>query len=122
VLDRQCVRCHQVGTAGAKFDLTPNRSYESLVGHGNPSLKEIVVARYKEQRSRAGQCEARMNPVLQLLRRGHHDVQLSGYDWNRLITWMDTLGQRSGHFSKEQEAQLRQLRQKMAPLLERSSP
>ena len=59
-----------------------------------------------------------MNPVLQLLRGGHHDVQLAPDDWSRLATWMDTLGQRSGSFSRAQEAELVELRQRLVGMLE----
>ena len=118
VLDRQCVNCHRPGTDGAKFDLTAAKSYDSLVNFGTPSLKEVVIARYQEQRSKAGECEAQTNAVLRLLRQGHYDVQLTPDDWSRLITWMDTLGQRAGHFSPQQEEQLRQLRHKLAGILE----
>lgn len=117
MLERRCVSCHRPGTDGAKFDLTEGCSYEALVGYGSPSLKELVIQRYKEQRSVAGQCEASMNPVLKLLQRGHYKVQLNPDDWSRLITWMDTLGQRSGSFSAEQEAELRALRERLAGLL-----
>jgi hypothetical protein len=117
VLDQRCVSCHQPGQTGSKFDLTPDRSYQSLVSFGSPSLKELVVARYREQRSKVGQCEARMNPVLKLLQQGHYDVALSADDWARLVTWMDTLGQRAGHFSPEQEQQLCELRGRLAGLL-----
>ncbi|MHB8866878.1 MAG: HzsA-related protein, partial [Pirellulaceae bacterium] len=117
VLDRQCVHCHKPGTDGADFDLTAARSYEAMVGFGAPSLKDLVIQRYHEQRSVAGQCEASMNPVLKLLRQGHYDVSLNADDWSRLITWMDTLGQRSGSFSPEQEQQLRAFREQMAELL-----
>jgi hypothetical protein len=117
VLDRQCVRCHQPGAQDEKFDLRPPQSYERMVNYGSPSLKETVVARYKEQRSQVGACEATLNPVLKLLRRGHYDAQLTSDDWDRLITWMDTLGQRAGHFSPEQERELEKLRQQLAGLL-----
>jgi mono/diheme cytochrome c family protein len=118
VLDRKCVNCHKPDAEGASFDLTDASSYDSLVNFGTPSLKEIVIARYREQRSKVGECEARMNSVLQLLQEGHYDVQLSDDDWSRLITWMDTLGQRAGHFSDQQKERLQQLRQKLAGLLE----
>ncbi len=121
VLDRQCVSCHQPGTEGARFDLTAARSYDSMVGYGSPSLKDMVTARYREQRSVAGQCEASANPLLQLLRQGHYDVHLTADDWSRLVTWMDTLGQRSGSFSAEQEGQLRELRERLSPLLAKPS-
>lgn len=122
VLDRQCVACHKPGTDGARFDLTSAKSYDTLVSHGAPSLKDLVIQHYREQKSVAGQCEARMNPVLQLLRSGHYDVQFTDDDWSRLITWMDTMGQRSGSYSPEQAEQLRQLRQRMAALLTEPRP
>jgi hypothetical protein len=118
VLDRQCVRCHKPGTEGSQFDVTPAKSYLTLVNSGAPSLKEVVVARYREQRSLAGACEARVNPVLKLLKKGHYDVKLSADEWSRLVTWMDTLGQRAGHFSPEQAQQLRDLRRKLANLMQ----
>jgi hypothetical protein len=118
VLDRQCVRCHKPGTEGSQFDVTPAKSYLTLVNSGAPSLKEVVVARYREQRSLAGACEARVNPVLKLLKKGHYDVKLSADEWSRLVTWMDTLGQRAGHFSPEQAQQLRDLRRRLANLMQ----
>ena len=117
VLERHCVACHRPGTKGEKFNLTAARSYETMVGYGSPSLKDLVILRYREQRSTAGQCEGRMNPLLKLLKRGHYDVKVPPEDSLRLVTWMDTLGQRSGSFSRDQESQLRALRQSMAGML-----
>jgi mono/diheme cytochrome c family protein len=116
VLDRHCVACHRPGTKGEKFNLTAARSYDAMVGYGSPSLKDLVILRYREQRSMAGQCEARMNPVLKLVKQGHYDAKLPPEDLSRLITWMDTLGQRSGSFSRAQELELRKLRESMARL------
>lgn len=118
VLDRLCVTCHRPGGQGEKLDLTPARSYEAMVGYGAPSLRDLVLQHFHEQRSTAGQCEARMNPVRQLLQRGHHHVHLAPDDWSRLITWMDTLGQRSGSFSRAQETELVDLRQRLVGMLE----
>jgi hypothetical protein len=118
VLERHCVACHRPGTSGAKFDLRGDHSYQAMVGYGSPSLKDLVIQRYHEQRSTAGQCEARMNPMLKLLARGHYGVKLSADDLARLVTWMDTTGQRSGSFSRAQEEQLRKLRRSLAEMLE----
>ena len=65
MLDRQCVACHKPGTKGEKFDLTPARSYEAMTGYGSPSLKDIVIARYREQRSKAGAMRGADEPLLQ---------------------------------------------------------
>jgi mono/diheme cytochrome c family protein len=118
VLDRQCAGCHRPGGKDAKFDLTASKSYDAMVSYGSPSLKDIVVARWREQRSTAGACEARLSPVLKLIKAGHYDAKLSPSDWDALATWMDTLGQRTGHFSPQQEEELRRLRQSMASVLD----
>jgi len=118
VLDRLCVSCHQPGGSAPNLDLTPAKSYEAMVGHGSPSLRDVVLQRFHEQRSTAGQCEASVSPVLRLLRRGHQGVEPTADDWSRLITWMDTLGQRSGSFSPAQEVALVDLKQRLAPILE----
>ncbi len=55
--------------------------------------------------------------LLALLRKGHYDVKLDTDDWQRLITWMDTYGQRQGAFSRDQEEELRRLRHRVANLL-----
>jgi len=81
------------------------------------SLQEHVMARYLEGRSIPGAGAAQQSPLVQLLKAGHYDVQLRRDAWERLFTWMDTYGQRQGHFSPEQERELRQLRQRMAALL-----
>ena len=54
VLDRRCVSCHQPAAEGQEFDLTPAKSYDNLVSFGSPSLKDLVITRWKEQRSTAG--------------------------------------------------------------------
>ena len=60
-----------------------------------------------------------MSPLLALLEEGHHDVQLNADDKDRLITWMDTYAQRAGSYSRDQEEELRRLRDEWAPFLTR---
>ena len=117
VLEKHCVECHRPDGRDPKFDLTAAKSYDSLVGYGKPSLRDHVTLRYNEGRSVAGACAAMMSPLVKLLDAGHYGVKLTHDDRDRLITWMDTYGQRLGHFSDEQEEELRQLRQKMAAML-----
>ena len=102
---------------GAEFDLTAARSYDSLVGYGDPSLKTHVVTRHRQGRSIAGACAARRSPLLALLAKRHYNVELAPDDRQRLITWMDTYAQRLGSFSEDQEEQLRRLRDQMASIL-----
>ena len=119
VLDRHCVRCHNPqgdAKAVAKLNLTPGQSYAALLNYGSPSLRSHVGGRYGEGRSVVGQGAALTSPVLAHLRKGHQRVQLDPDAWDRLITWIDTYGQRQGSFSPEQEQRLRDLRQRLAPL------
>jgi hypothetical protein len=114
VMEKHCTGCHKPGAEGAKFDLTAEKAYDSLVNHGEPSLTTHVMSRYRQGFSTAGACAAKMNPLVKLLDAGHYDVRLAPDDWDRLITWLDTYGQRRGAFSEDQEDRLRALRQKMA--------
>ena len=118
VLERHCTHCHKPGGEGAKTNLTAAKSYDVLVAYGRPSLGEHVRARYQASRSIPGAGAAATNALLPLLKKGHYKVDLSPDDWDRLITWMDTYGQRLGSFDKNQEQRLVELRKRMGPMLE----
>jgi len=117
VLEAHCVACHRPGGKDAKFDLTAEKSYSAMVGYGKPSLREHVMARYLAGRSIPGAGAAAASPLLKLLKAGHYDVKLPSDAWERLTVWMDTYGQRQGHFSSDQEKRLRDLRETMRPML-----
>jgi hypothetical protein len=122
VLDKHCVRCHGpngADEAAAKFDLTSSKAYENLISYGKPSLRDHVQKRYREGRSVVGAGAAQQSRLLALLLDGdgHYDVRLEADGFARLVTWMDTYGQRSGSFSTDQEERLRQLRRRVAGLL-----
>lgn len=116
-LDKHCVACHKPGTQGAKFDLTADRAYDTLIGYGSPSLKDHVMARYLAGRSIPGEGAAKTNPLVTYLKQPHYDVKLDRDAWDRLFVWMDTYAQRQGSFGPDQERRLRALRQAMAPML-----
>jgi hypothetical protein len=116
VLARRCVSCHEPGAEGGQFDLTAEKSYDALVNFGEPSLKTHVMSRYRQGFSTAGACAAKMNPLVKLLDAGHYDVDLSEDGWNRLITWLDTYGQRHGSFDANQDDRLRELRRRMTAI------
>ncbi|MFV1967923.1 MAG: discoidin domain-containing protein [Pirellulaceae bacterium] len=116
VVAKQCVSCHKPDADGAGFDLTSEKSYDSLVNYGEPSLKTHVMTRYRQGFSTPGACAAKMNPLIKLLDEGHYDVELAVDEWNRLITWLDTYGQRRGSFGADQEERLRKLRRKMTAM------
>ena len=60
-----------------------------------------------------------MSPVLGKIRDAdsHPAVDLTDEDRERLITWMDTYGQRLGSFSEVQEARLVRLRESWGEML-----
>jgi len=120
VLDRYCVRCHSPkGNVKAckKLNLSPAKSYQSLAAYGKPSLHDHVRRRYREGRSLAGACSARTSKLLAHLRGRHQGITLDADAMERLVTWIDTYGQRLGSFSKDQEKRLVALRERMKPLL-----
>jgi hypothetical protein len=127
VLDENCVRCHSPDAddpAGRKFDLTASKAYESLVGYGQPSLRDHVAGRYKQGFSTEGECAASVSLLLSLLTdpHGHSDVSLDADSVERLIVWLDTYGQRLGSFDEKQEQELLELRKRSAGLLIERGP
>jgi len=117
VLEKHCTGCHKPKAEGAQFDLTAEKSYDSLVNYGKPSLREHVQARYGQGRSVAGACASTVSPLVKLLKQGHYDVKLRPDDWLRLYTWMDTYAQRQGSFGEDQNERLVDLKRRMKPLL-----
>ena len=122
VLDAQCVSCHRKDSPdalAAKLELTPAKSYDTLAGHGKPSLRDLVLAAYREGVSTEGKNPAQRSALLALLAApdGHHGVKLSRADLDRFATWLDTYGQRAGAFSPEQETDLERLRREWKALL-----
>jgi hypothetical protein len=111
------VVCHFADGGVPQLDLTVGKSYATLLDFGRPSLRQHVQSRYNEGRSVAGAGAAGSNPLLPVLQKGHYQVQLSADDWDRLVTWMDSYGQRLGSFDKAQEQRLAELRQRMAAML-----
>jgi hypothetical protein len=119
VLDRHCTSCHRPGSldaVAARLDLTASKSYDSLLTFGGNDLARLAA---EHERSLPGECPARKSKLWALLTapEGHAGVRLNADDLQRLATWMDLYAQRLGHFSDEQEAELLQLRQQLAPLL-----
>ena len=116
VLDRYCVSCHRPDSDdkdAAAFDLTPARSYDSLLHHADDDRKKLA---FERDQSFVGECPARNSRIMALLRKGHSDVQLDAESIERLTTWMDTYAHRQGHFSPEQEEELHQLKAEWADM------
>jgi hypothetical protein len=120
VLDKQCVSCHKADAKdpkGAKFDLTAPKAYQSLLTYAGGDLKKLA---FEKDRSIVNECPARKSKLMGLLtaEKGHEGVRLDAVARYRLAVWMDTYAQVQGSFSKQQEDDLRQFRQKMAGLIE----
>jgi hypothetical protein len=106
VLDRHCISCHRPDSPdkeAARFVLTAERAYQSLVRYGSPSLADRVIGAHRRGYSIVGDNPAQTSVILRKLQApgGHHGVELSPSDWERLVVWMDTYAQRLGSFSPE---------------------
>ncbi len=117
VLDRQCVSCHNpraTNDVAAKFDLSPDKAYDTLIAHGKPNLQDQVWAAYRRGFSVPGDGIAQRSALWALLDapEGHCNVRLNDDARERLLTWLDTYAQRLGHFSDEQERELIELRRR----------
>jgi hypothetical protein len=120
VLEKHCVACHSPNNTdaiAASFDLTPARSYDTLMSFADGDLHKLA---FEKDQSVVGDGAARNSKLLDLLTRAesHHDVRLSDEDVRRFVVWMDTYAQRQGSYSDDQEEQLRKLRLALAPLLD----
>ena len=119
VLDKHCVSCHRPGSASEKagrLNLTVAKAYDSLISFAGNDLRNLAVER---DRSIVGECTARKSKLWAVLKdeKGHEGVQLDAESLNRLAVWMDLYAQRLGHFSDQQEKELLEFREQMAPLL-----
>jgi len=119
VLDKSCVSCHSSDAEDARaaaFDLTPAKSYQNLLSFADKDLEKLV---FERDASIPGTCPASNSKLMKVITAegGHHGLELSCEDIERLVTWMDTYAQRLGSFSKQQERQLCQFRLALAPLL-----
>ena len=108
VLDRNCVQCHEEN----KDKKAPNlarepiahkfyASYNTLVNYGFTSYGDSY-------RTLSGRFGARSSKLIEILEKGHYDVQLSEEDLHRLTLWIDCCSMFYGVFEREPgEAQLR---------------
>ncbi|MFA5189437.1 MAG: LamG-like jellyroll fold domain-containing protein [Verrucomicrobiia bacterium] len=109
-LDKHCVRCHSGSEPGAKLNLTSemtehfNRSYEELIAKGMVNfIQEWTGPRMKDPPPyfTVGGSMAHapavppytygshQSKLVDVLRKGHHDVKLSREEFIKLVTWVD---------------------------------
>ena len=106
VLDRQCIACHNGSAAAMKKGLPdfrnapmvhppgPDNGYQqgSIFSPSYLALKRFVRNATIESDMHLlmpGEFAADTTWLMQMLRKGHHGVQLSAEDWDRLTTWID---------------------------------
>ena len=119
MLDRACVSCHRpdsTDSKAAKLDLTPAKSYQSLLSFGDGDLKKKA---FERDRSIPGECTAMQSKLYAILtdEKGHEGVKLDAEGLDRIALWIDLYAYRQGSFSKEQEKELERLREVWSDLL-----
>ncbi len=97
VLDQSCVGCHN-GKATAKNRLgQPIPDFENTPGDSGFSKAYVNLMPYVRRNGPEGdyhlltplEFHVDTSELTQLLKKGHHGVNLSAEQWDRLITWMD---------------------------------
>jgi hypothetical protein len=108
--------CHdplQNGAGAARLALNETNAYDALIRFGSPSLHDEIWARYHQGVSIEGRAPSALSSWLAHVGGPgtHEGVELNADDLERLITWLDTYGQRLGAFSETQEKELIALRE-----------
>lgn len=99
ILDRACVACHNGDKLAGGIDYTGGRMevIEDWAGKRPYSKSYLNFHPYFYRQGPEAEM-AVLNPyeyhvanseMIQMLRKGHHGVQLTPYEWNRLVTWVD---------------------------------
>ena len=116
VLNRACLSCHQPGTDGAGFPLTPDHAWKSLLEYGNRDLHRLV---FERDASLPGESPSKDSRLVAFLETDpiHRDLPLVPDDWRRLRIWMDTYGHLRGSFTDDQDRELEALRKRYDFLL-----
>lgn len=120
VLDRACVQCHRPGhddVRAANLDLTPEKSYDTLLGYAGEDLKKLAFERDYSETGDSPSLKSRLMALL-TADGGHAGVRLDADDLYRLSLWMDTYAHRQGAFSDQQEAELVAFRKSLSGLLQ----
>lgn len=99
ILDRACVACHNGEDKAAGIDYTKGRMYKVTDWAGTREYSKSYLAFHPYFYRQGPEAEmAVLNPyeynitnseMIQMLRKGHHNVQLTDKEWERLITWVD---------------------------------
>jgi len=119
VLDKHCVSCHQKGYKDAKaaaFDLRPPASYDALLNYADKDLNKLAFEKDMSHPLQTPSYRSKLWAMLSA-KGGHEGVRLDADSRERFLTWMDTYAHRLGHFTPQQEEELKQLRLHMRSIL-----
>ena len=101
VLDRRCVGCHDgqadkaAGKTASAIDLRAKRLHPDFSGPYSPAYmalqKYVRRAGYESDNHMhaPAEFEADTSVLVQMLKKGHYNVSLTGEEWQRLYTWID---------------------------------
>jgi hypothetical protein len=111
VLERRCVGCHSEKTpeqsGGIILTGEPEghytKAYNALISRVAYTAWSMPEGNY-EPITEPGRFGARPSALTKLLLDGHHDVKLTGDEWERLNTWMDANALFYGTFNREDKA------------------
>lgn len=114
VLDRHCIRCHTPGDkAGAGVpDLMTLEAAKGAPAPGSVAYWNLhpYVRRNGPEGNYLGLAPteffADTSELYQLLKKGHHGVNMPEEDWNRLVTWMDMNAPYLGEWPGERNERL----------------
>lgn len=110
ILDGHCVRCHGGEKTEADLVLTGelttffNRSYEEIMQRKLIAyVQEFLGADPEAQKGNVAPLGPKAlgshaSSLIAVLRKGHHDVELSEAEWARLTTWVDANGPYYGSY------------------------
>ncbi len=104
ILDRHCISCHGREEPDGDLDLTGEmtdlfcRSYEEIINKNLVDYIQEFVGPKAEGADAMGYAPAvppytygsHQSKLVQVLRQGHYDVQLSREESIRLVTWIDS--------------------------------
>ncbi|MBE7503092.1 MAG: hypothetical protein HS113_22980 [Verrucomicrobiales bacterium] len=92
IFNRHCLECHDFGKEGAeRLLLAPDRDLTFNAAYIELWRKQYVhcVGAGPAEVQPAYSWGSHASKLVQVLRAGHHDVQLSTAEWERLVTWID---------------------------------
>jgi len=98
LLNAKCVRCHTHDRTANRVILTDDLTDQFCIGYEEllPYLRVANAMRWDHPDDVYPQPPytygSKVSPLTELLRAGHHGVELTGEDWQRLVNWIDANG------------------------------